>query len=86
MDKLLSAPHFLMLSYELGTPASAYYKLIVQRKESLPTASGVMVNCWVLIIDYGPATATFWVSKKGRQVLKAQDAFRGITRYKMKLY
>lgn len=72
--------------YEPGMPASAYYKLTVQRKESLPIASGVTVDCWVLIIDYGPASATFWISRKGREVLKTKDGFRGITRYKIKLY
>lgn len=72
--------------YEPGTPTSAYYKLIVQRKERLPIASGVPVDCWVLVMDYGPSTATFWISEKGRQILKAKDGFRGITRYKVRLY
>lgn len=72
--------------YEPGTPSSDYYKLTVQRKERLPITSGVTVDCWVLVIDYGPSIGTFWISEKGREVLKAKDGFRGITRYKVKLY
>lgn len=44
------------------------------------------IDCWQLKISYGETEwATFWVSKKSKEVLKMQEYFRGGYRYKVKL-
>lgn len=64
-----------------------YYLYKVAGSEMLELAGGQKVDCWKLQIDYGQqnSTATFWVSKKTREVLKSMDTFKGGYRYKVKL-
>lgn len=64
-----------------------YYLYKVAGSELLDLAGGQRVDCWKLQIDYGQynSTATFWVSKKTREVLKSLDLFKGGYRYKVKL-
>lgn len=64
-----------------------YYLYKVAGSEVLELTGGQRVDCWKLQIDYGQqnSTATFWVSKKTREVLKSLDLFKGGYRYKVKL-
>lgn len=64
-----------------------YYLYKVVGSEMLDLAGGQRVDTWKLQIDYGQynSTATFWVSKKTREVLKSLDLFKGGYRYKVKL-
>ena len=64
-----------------------YYLYKVAGSEMLDLAGGQRVDTWKLQIDYGQynSTATFWVSKKTREVLKSLDLFKGGYRYKVKL-
>lgn len=64
-----------------------YYLYKVAGSEMLELAGGQKMDCWKLEIDYGQqnSTATFWVSKKTREVLKSMDTFKGGYRYKVKL-
>lgn len=64
-----------------------YYLYKVAGSEVLEVTGGQPVDCWKLQIDYGQqnSTATFWVSKKTREVLKSLDLFKGGYRYKVKL-
>lgn len=68
-----------------GGPQYYLYKVI--GSEMLELAGGQRVDTWKLQIDYGQynSTATFWVSKKSREVLKSLDLYQGGYRYKVKL-
>ncbi|RYY96183.1 MAG: hypothetical protein EOO11_14130 [Chitinophagaceae bacterium] len=78
---------FAMAFYEPGSPKSAYYPLTVAGTEELQVPGGGSVRCWLLRIDYAPGSyATFWISDKGREVLKMREYFRGRYRVKLRLY
>lgn len=78
---------FAMAFYEPGRPEAKYYPLAVTGKADLPLPGGQRVACWLLRIDYAPGSfATFWISDKTREVLKMQEVYKGIRRYKVKMY
>ncbi len=63
-------------------------KNIVVGKEPLRLQENAAIECWMLQIDYGQmgAYATFWISTATGEVLKMQEYFRGMYRYKIKLF
>lgn len=55
-------------------------------EENIKTIEGESVPCWKLKIDYDEkSTCTFFISKKGREVLKMEEAFGNRVRYKVRL-
>lgn len=63
-----------------------FYLYEVIGSEVLKSA-GAEVDCWKLKIVYdgGTNNATFWISKKNRQVLKMEEHFNSVIRYKVRL-
>jgi hypothetical protein len=74
--------------YEPGSGSHKYYTCTVVGKERLVLQENAGIDCWLLQIDYGQfgAYATFWISERTGEVLKMQESFRGIFRYKIKLF
>lgn len=65
-------------------PKLYVYKVIGE--ENLKVIEGGSVSCWKLRIDYDAKTyAIFYISKKGREVLRMDEDFGGGVRYKVKL-
>ncbi|MET3978588.1 hypothetical protein ABIB62_001157 [Mucilaginibacter sp. UYP25] len=71
----------------IGKPDYIIYKVI--GSEVIMTMDNQKVDCWKLFneSDYKGqhATETFWISKKGHEFIKEEDAFPGGYRYKVKL-
>jgi len=67
-----------------GEPKLYEYKVIGD--EDVRTIEGLSVSCWKLRIDYDEKSGTiFYISKKGREVLKMEEDFGTGVRYKVKL-
>jgi hypothetical protein len=67
-----------------GGPKLYEYKVIGE--EDLSVTNGETVACWKLRIDYSEKTwAIFYISKKGREVLRMDEDFGSGVRYKVKL-
>ncbi len=65
-------------------PMDYYYS--VGPLEELPQNDGTSVKSWALSIDYGNGNqATFWIAQKTREVLRMEERFGDIRRYKIKL-
>lgn len=65
-------------------PQLYIYKVIGE--ENLNVIEGGTVPCWKLRIDYDAKNyAIFYISKKGREVLRMDEDFGGGVRYKVKL-
>ena len=65
-------------------PKVYLYKVIGE--ENLSVIDGGTVPCWKLRIDYDSKSyAIFYISKKGREVLRMDEDFGGGVRYKVKL-
>jgi hypothetical protein len=77
---------FIMNFYHPGGSEPAFYEYKVIGIEKITVADGDKVDCWKLKIDYNAdAWAIFWISKKSKEVLKMQEAYKGNYRYKVKL-
>ncbi len=62
------------------------YSYNVIGEETLSVIEGGSVACWKLRIDYDAKSwAIFYISKKGREVLRMDEDFGGGVRYKVKL-
>ncbi|MBS1507223.1 MAG: hypothetical protein JSS79_11310 [Bacteroidetes bacterium] len=73
--------------YEPGRPSGRYYLLTVEDRTTLNVTTASSIDCWVLNIDYGNGNfAKFWISDKGRDMLKMREFFNGRVRYKILLY
>lgn len=69
-----------------GRTEPKLYEYKVTGDENIKTIEGATVACWKLKIDYdGKGWAVFYISKKGREVLKMEESFGAGTRYKVKL-
>lgn len=67
-----------------GEPKLYEYKVVGE--ENLGVIEGGTVACWKLRIDYSEKSwAIFYISKKGREVLRMDEDFGGGVRYKVKL-
>lgn len=65
-------------------PKLYVYKVIGE--QNLMVVEGASVPCWKLRIDYDAKNyAIFYISKKGREVLRMDEDFGGGVRYKVKL-
>lgn len=69
-----------------GKTAPKLYEYKVIDEENLHVIEGGSVPCWKLRIDYDSESyAIFYISKKGREVLRMDENFGGGVRYKVKL-
>jgi hypothetical protein len=70
-----------------GKTQPAWYNYTVTGTEKIATVNGEKVDCYKLYIDYGSnrGNSTWWLSKKTHEVLKMEEHFGTITRYKIKL-
>jgi hypothetical protein len=65
----------------------AWYNYTVTGSEKIPTIEGQLVDCLKLYIEYGNnrGNSTWWLSKKTHEILKMEEHFGPITRFKIKL-
>lgn len=69
-----------------GRTEPKLYVYTVVGEENLSVIEGGSVPCWKLRIDYDARSyAIFYISKKGREVLRMDEDFGGGVRYKVKL-
>jgi hypothetical protein len=69
-----------------GKTEPKLYEYKVIGEESLTVIDGGTVACWKLRIDYDAKSfAIFYISKKGREVLRMDEDFGGGVRYKVRL-
>jgi len=69
-----------------GKTEPKLYEYKVIGEENITVLSGGTVACWKLRIDYDAKSfAIFYISKKGREVLRMDEDFGGGVRYKVKL-
>jgi hypothetical protein len=69
-----------------GKTEPKLYQYKVVGEENLSVIEGGTVPCWKLRIDYDAKSyAIFYISKKGREVLRMDEDFGGGVRYKVKL-
>ncbi len=69
-----------------GKTEPKLYEYNVIGEENLSVIEGGTVPCWKLRIDYDAKSfAIFYISKKGREVLRMDEDFGGGVRYKVKL-
>jgi hypothetical protein len=64
-------------------PKVVYYA--VKGSSKLKSHEGSEINCWVMSVEQGPSSQTFWISKNTHEVLKMVANQPGQTRYKIKL-
>ncbi|WP_299988174.1 hypothetical protein [uncultured Pontibacter sp.] len=78
---------YLINFYHPGSKtAPQYYSYKVTGSEKLLTVNNTSVDCWMLRIDYSDTNyGTFWISKKTHEVLKMEELFDGVKRFKIKL-
>ena len=64
-----------------------YYMHTIIGEENLVLNKEVQTKCWLLRIDYNKETyAIFWISQKSHEMLKMKNYYRGMFRYKVRLY
>jgi hypothetical protein len=89
MLPLAAGKVFAINFYDAGLepPKFMVYKVI--GSEKIATLNNETVDCWKLstggIYNSIPYTQTFWISKKGHEFLKEEDAYDNMFRYKIKL-
>lgn len=72
-------------NYLAGKPQ--YYLHTVIGEENLVLNGEAKTKCWLLRIDYDKeAYAIFWISQKTHEMLKMKEGYKGMFRYKVKLY
>jgi hypothetical protein len=89
MLPLAAGKIFLINFYDAGLEPPKYVTYKVTGSEILQTLNGQQLDCWKLFTEgespRGPYTQTYWISKTGHELLKEEDSFGGIYRYKVKL-
>lgn len=89
MLPLAAGKSFAINFYDAGFGKSEYVLYKVTGSEVLTTYDGHKVDCWKLVNEGEHAgtrfTQTFWLSKKGHEFLKEEDALPGGYRYKVKM-
>ncbi len=79
---------FVINFYHPGSKTgAAWYNYTVSGSEIIPSVNGARIDCFKLFIDYGKnrGNSTWWISKKTHEVLKMEEHFGSVTRYKIKL-
>ncbi|WP_212003045.1 hypothetical protein [Chitinophaga sp. HK235] len=89
MLPLAAGKTFAIRFYDAGLEPPAYVNYTVAGSEMLTTLDNKKVDCWKLHTEgtspRGKYTQTFWISKNGHELLKEEDSFNGMFRYKVKL-
>lgn len=69
-----------------GKTGPQYYLYTVVGTEQLRMPEGRQVDCWKLKINYtDDSWAVFWIGRKSKEVLKMEEYFRGMYRYKVRV-
>jgi hypothetical protein len=70
-----------------GKTGPAWYSYSVIGSETIASVNGEKIDCYKLYIRYdnNQGGSTWWLSKKNHEVLKMEERFGNITRYKIKL-
>ncbi|MBS0030791.1 DUF3108 domain-containing protein [Chitinophaga sp. 22321] len=75
--------------YDAGLDTPKYVRYQVTGSDVLQTLNNQAVDCWKLFTEgespRGHYTQIFWISKAGHELLKEEDSFGGMFRYKIKL-
>jgi hypothetical protein len=89
MLPLAAGKTFAINFYDAGLSPPQFVLYKVSGSEQLRTLDNRQVDCWKLVTtgnNKGMAyTQTFWISKKGHELLKEVDEYDGRYRYKIKL-
>jgi hypothetical protein len=90
MLPLAAGKSFAINFYDAGLSPPQFVLYKVSGSEMLHTLDKREVDCWKLLTTgtdpTGKAyTQTFWISKKGHELLKEEDEYDGKYRYKIKL-
>ena len=69
-----------------GRTAPKLYEYKVVGSDKVKLFDGKLVDCWKLRIDYNPTSyAIFYISKKGKEMIKMEEDFGMGVRYKVRL-
>jgi hypothetical protein len=90
MLPLAAGKTFAINFYDAGLSPPEFVIYKVTGQEALRTLDNRQVDCWKLVTSGKDPTGksytqTFWISKKGHELLKEEDEFDGRYRYKIKL-
>jgi len=90
MLPLAAGKTFAINFYDAGLSPPKYIIYKVTGSEVLNLLDGTKTDCWKLLEegkapDGSAYTQTFWISKKGHEMLKEEDQFNGMYRYKIKM-
>jgi hypothetical protein len=89
MLPLAEGKTFAINFYDAGLDPPAYIIYKVTGSEVLITLDNGKTDCWKLFTegdhDGSHYSETYWISKKGHEFLKEEDAFNGGYRYKIKM-
>lgn len=89
MLPLAEGKTFAINFYDAGLDPPAYVNYSVTGSEMITTLNNEKVDCWKLSTqgDYKNThySETYWISKKGHEFLKEEDAYNGTYRYKIKM-
>jgi len=90
MLPLAAGKTFAINFYDAGLSPPKYVLYKVTGSEVLTLLDGTKTDCWKLYNEStsptgAVATETFWISKKGHELLKEEDQFNGMYRYKIKM-
>lgn len=79
---------FVISFYHPGSPSKPdWYTYTVTGTETLRTVDGKEVDCFKLFTAYANnrGSSTWWLSRKTHEVLKMEESFGNIRRYKIRL-
>jgi len=90
MLPLAAGKTFAINFYDAGLSEPKYVLYKVIGSEVITLLDNTKTDCWKLYEegkspDGSIYTETFWISKKGHEFLKEEDAFGGMYRYKIKM-
>jgi hypothetical protein len=90
MLPLAAGRSFLINFYDAGLDPPKYVLYKVVGSEELDLLNGGKTDCWKLGTEGtdpkgGAYSEIYWISKKGHEFLKEEDAFSGMFRYKIKM-
>ncbi len=84
---LKAGKRFAIFFYHPGARNSpAFYEYKVTGSEVITSFEGIKIDCWKLRIEYSPQYySIFYISKKGREIIKMEEDFGKGVRYKVLL-
>jgi hypothetical protein len=90
MLPLAAGKTFAIYFYDAGLAPPAYVIYKVIGNEVVNLNDNKSIDCWKLFTegklpDGKPYTETYWISKKNHELLKEEDFYNGMYRYKIKL-